>query len=104
MNQSTESRTDGRDNNQLRVRMLRLAEVAHLTGLGTTTIYGLQALGDFPQSLPMPERAVRWIESEIEAWLSLHTTCRSNRAAVHSALARSTSVGRRLKRGPRSAK
>jgi len=65
MNQGTESRTDGRDNDQLRVRMLPLAEVAHLTGLGETTIYGLQALGDFPQSGPMTDQAVRWIESEI---------------------------------------
>jgi prophage regulatory protein len=52
-----------------RLRMLRLAEVMQLTSLSKTTIYCLQAQGRFPQAVHVTPRAVRWIESEISAWI-----------------------------------
>jgi prophage regulatory protein len=50
-------------------RMLRLADVVRRTGLGKTKIYELQKAGLFPMSVNVTDTAVRWIDSEVEAWL-----------------------------------
>ena len=51
-------------------RMLRLSEVRTRTALGRSTIYRLMRDGSFPEPLKIGPRAVRWWESEIEAWLA----------------------------------
>ena len=51
-------------------RLLRLSEVQTRTALGRTTIYRKMREGSFPQPLKIGARAVRWLESEIEAWLA----------------------------------
>lgn len=51
-------------------RLLRLSEVAARTALGRTTIYRKMREGSFPEPLKIGARAVRWPESEIEAWLA----------------------------------
>jgi prophage regulatory protein len=52
------------------VRALRLRQVCHLTGLGRSMIYQMQAEGRFPQRIKLGERAVGWLESEVRAWLA----------------------------------
>ena len=49
-------------------RLLRLSEVQTRTALGRSTIYRKMREGSFPKPLKIGARAVRWIESEIEAW------------------------------------
>ena len=49
-------------------RLLRLSEVQARTALGRSTIYRKMREGSFPKPLKIGARAVRWIESEIEAW------------------------------------
>jgi prophage regulatory protein len=51
------------------LRMLRLREVKHLTGLGTSTIYLKMSRGEFPRQIPLGEAAVGWSSREIESWL-----------------------------------
>ena len=51
-------------------RLLRLSEVRTRTGLGRSTIYRKMRDGSFPEPLKIGARAVRWRESEIEAWLA----------------------------------
>ena len=51
-------------------RLLRLSEVQTRTALGRTTIYRKMREGTFPEPLKIGARAVRWPESEIEAWLA----------------------------------
>ncbi len=51
-------------------RLLRLSEVQTRTALGRTTIYRKMREGSFPEPLKIGARAVRWPESEIEAWLA----------------------------------
>lgn len=51
------------------VRMLRLAEVRELTGLGTTTIYKLMSEGEFPSQRRLHTRAVAWLSTDLEAWM-----------------------------------
>lgn len=56
--------------NKRRIRMLRLAQVRELTGLGKTKIYELQAEGDFPMRVKITKHSVAWIEDEVQAWLA----------------------------------
>ena len=51
-------------------RLLRLSEVRTRTALGRSTIYRKMRDGSFPKPLKIGARAVRWRESEIEAWLA----------------------------------
>ena len=51
------------------IRFLRISEVEALTGLSRTTIYDWSADGRFPRAVRLSERAVRWIESEVEEWI-----------------------------------
>lgn len=52
------------------VRMLRLAQVKDITGLGKTKIYELQEQGAFPMRVKITARSVAWIEDEVQAWLA----------------------------------
>ena len=51
-------------------RLLRLNEVITRTGLSRSSIYRMMRDGSFPEPLKIGARAVRWPESEIEAWLA----------------------------------
>ena len=51
------------------IRFLRISDVEALTGLSRTTIYDWSAQGRFPRAVRLSERAVRWIESEVEEWM-----------------------------------
>ena len=53
-----------------RDRLLRLADVKHMTGLGRSSIYaGIQAKS-FPAAVNLTAHAVAWRESEIDAWIA----------------------------------
>ena len=51
-------------------RLIRLREVVARTGLSRSTIYRKMRDGSFPEAVKAGDRAVRWRESEIEAWLA----------------------------------
>jgi prophage regulatory protein len=51
-------------------KILRLPAVKARTGLSRSTIYLRIAAGTFPKPVHLGARAVGWIESEIETWLS----------------------------------
>lgn len=51
------------------MRLIRLKEVKHVTGLGRSTIYKYIEDGAFPKSVSLGERAVAWVESEVMAWV-----------------------------------
>ena len=63
-------------------RMLRLSQVIQRTGLGKTKIYELQNAGLFPMKVHVTPTAVRWIEGEIEAWLTAHPRARVIRSEL----------------------
>ena len=50
-------------------RILRLPAVRARTGLARSTIYLRIAQGRFPSPISLGERAVGWIEVEVDAWL-----------------------------------
>lgn len=50
--------------------ILRLPAVKARTGLSRSTIYLRIAQGEFPQPINLGQRAVGWIEADIEVWLA----------------------------------
>lgn len=50
--------------------LIRLPEVKARTALSRSTIYKRVADGSFPPPIKLGERAVGWIEAEVEAWLA----------------------------------
>lgn len=52
------------------MRIIRLNEVMDKTGLKKTSIYKLINNKKFPETLALGERAVGWLESEIDSWIT----------------------------------
>lgn len=52
------------------IRMLRLAQVATMTGLSKAKVYALQSRGDFPHSVQLTAGRVAWVEAEVQVWLA----------------------------------
>ncbi len=59
------------------VRLLRLADVMQLTGLRRTTLYSLQARGEFPLRVVISANTVAWVEAEVQQWLAQRSSARS---------------------------
>jgi len=51
------------------MRLIRLKDVKHVTGLGRSTIYKYIEEGVFPKSVSLGGRAVAWVESEVMGWV-----------------------------------
>lgn len=58
------------NNIQAATRVIRRPEVEARTGLSRSTIYLRVSEGTFPAPVSLGARAVGWIESEIENWLT----------------------------------
>jgi prophage regulatory protein len=50
--------------------VLRLPAVKSRIGLSRSMIYDLVSKGSFPSPISLGPRAVGWLESEVDAWLS----------------------------------
>lgn len=50
--------------------LLRLPMVMRVTGLARSTIYKLISQNQFPVPIKLSKRAVAWLQSEIENWVS----------------------------------
>ena len=51
-------------------RLLTRRQVEVLTGLARSTLYRMMRAGTFPNPIRVGQRAVRWLESEILAWIA----------------------------------
>ena len=52
------------------IQILRLPQVCERIGLSRSMIYQLEAEQRFPRRIKIGLRAVGWIESEVQAWLT----------------------------------
>jgi prophage regulatory protein len=52
-------------------RLIRLAEVATMLGIGRSTIYKYVEAGTFPAPVKVGQRSVRWKLSDVLAWSRL---------------------------------
>ena len=50
--------------------LLRLPTVMRITGLAKSTIYKLISQNQFPVPIKLSKRAVAWLQSEIDGWVS----------------------------------
>ena len=51
-------------------RMLNIGEVVDRVGLSKPTLYRQIKKGRFPRGTQVADRAVRWHESQIDAWMA----------------------------------
>ncbi|EKO3406802.1 AlpA family transcriptional regulator [Vibrio fluvialis] len=51
------------------MRFLKLKEVMEKTALSRSAIYRKMNDGEFPQSVSLGDRAVAWVESEVDEWM-----------------------------------
>ena len=50
-------------------RMLRIADVLEVVGIGRSTLYKMVADGRFPRPVRVGLRASRWRQSDIQQWM-----------------------------------
>ncbi|SER33388.1 MULTISPECIES: AlpA family transcriptional regulator [Halopseudomonas] len=53
------------------MRIIRLKEVMHKTGLARSTVYKYMAEKRFPVSVQLGEGSVGWVESEVDDWIEM---------------------------------
>lgn len=56
--------------NEQQERLIRITEVEDTVGLTKGAIYGRIRRGEFPSPVRVGDRAVRWLESEIQSWIA----------------------------------
>jgi len=61
--------------------ILRLPAVKTKTGQSRSTIYDKMKQGGFPKPVKIGERAVGWVEAEVEAWLKARMQARDGGAS-----------------------
>lgn len=54
----------------MNTKILRKPAVLERCGFGTTTLYKFMNEGAFPKAVRLGERAVGWIETEVDDWLA----------------------------------
>jgi len=52
------------------LQILRLQQVCRMTGLSRSLVYQMEAEQRFPKRIRLTERAVGWIEGEVQGWLA----------------------------------
>ncbi|MCW8331953.1 AlpA family transcriptional regulator [Photobacterium sp. SDRW27] len=51
------------------MKLIRQKEVTEMTGVSRASVYKLMAVGRFPKSVSLGDRAVAWVESEVQEWI-----------------------------------
>lgn len=58
--------------------ILRLPAVLNRTGLSRSTVYAAIAAGSFPKPVKLSARAVGFLTSEVDAWISERVSARAS--------------------------
>jgi prophage regulatory protein len=77
MSSGPESPAGTEMNSDKPMRFLRWPEVERRAGLGQTRIYELEKHGRFPKRIKISDRAVAWLESEIDEWLEARAAAKA---------------------------
>ncbi|EPW7004599.1 AlpA family transcriptional regulator [Vibrio parahaemolyticus] len=64
-------------------KIIRLPEVMKETGLSRSTIYLRMSKSDFPQSISLGDRAVGWLQGEVNQWLEQRISASRNSGVEH---------------------
>lgn len=63
------------------MQLLRLNQVTAKIGLGRSRLYVEVAAGRFPQPCKIGDRAVAWVEAEVDDWIKAKVDARDRVAA-----------------------
>lgn len=63
-------------------RLIRLEEVRHLTGLGSSQVYALVKAGKFPAHIKLSPRCSAWEEAAVHRWIDERIAASNSRAAA----------------------
>lgn len=63
------------------IKIIRLPEVMAKTGLSRSTIYLRMSKSAFPKSISLGDRAIGWVEGEIEQWIDERITIAKSQRA-----------------------
>lgn len=66
------------------IQIMRLPEVIKGTGLSRSTIYLRMSKGDFPKSISLGDRAVGWLQEEVNQWLEERVAVSRNTGVEHA--------------------
>jgi prophage regulatory protein len=61
------------------MKIIRLNQVIDTTGFGRSTIYKYIADGKFPIPVPLGDRCVGWLESEVQEWIQARVELRDSK-------------------------
>ena len=50
-------------------KILRVPQVLDRLGIGRSTLYEWMARDAFPRSIPLGERSIGWLESDVDEWI-----------------------------------
>jgi len=64
------------------MRLLKLPEVSHLTGVPRSSVYWRVSRGEFPKPLKIGERASAWNSDEIDRWIADKVKASTERSAA----------------------
>ena len=85
-------------------RLMRMAEVLTLTGIKSrSTIYELQASGDFPPAVRLTGKAIGFVESEVHGWIRSRVEARPAPEATRPARLRHRSASQTTTTRPSTA-
>ena len=79
-------------------QLIRLDEVKRLTALSRSTIYFLEAKGEFPTRIALGPRTIVWDSDEVEAWIAERLADRDKDAGARVAKGESLARGREAKK------
>jgi prophage regulatory protein len=71
------------DPTQPDLQLLDINQVKQRVCLGTSTIYRFMDAGDFPQPMLIGTRAVRWLATDIDAWITARAAAPRRRKPRH---------------------
>lgn len=74
------------------MRFMSLKEVIDSTSLCRATIYNYMAEGTFPQKVPLGDRRVGWVESEVQEWILARIEARDRVEPIERPSQRLTAV------------
>ena len=58
--------------------IIKLQKVIDTTGLSRSSIYAMAAKGKFPQPIKLTDRAVGWLDSEVQEWIEVQAAKRTS--------------------------
>ena len=64
------------------LRIMKRPDVEAITGLSRSGIYALMASEKFPAAIKLSERAVGWLEHEVQAWLKSRVSATRKPASI----------------------